>query len=77
MGSLVGQIGKIHGCQVIGIAGSEKKCQWLRDELGFDAPINYKTQSVHKHLKALCPNGIDIYFDNVGGSILEDVLELR
>ncbi len=76
VGSLVGQIGKIHGCHVIGIAGSDEKCQWLRDELGFDGTINYKTQPVHKHLKALCPNGIDIYFDNVGGSILEDVLNL-
>jgi NADPH-dependent curcumin reductase len=76
VGSLAGQIGKIHGCKVIGIAGSDEKCQWLRDELRFDATINYKTQSVHKHLKEHCRNGIDIYFDNVGGAILEDVLGL-
>ena len=74
VGSLVGQIGKIHGCKVVGIAGSDKKCQWLREELGFDAAINYKKQSVYNRLEEYCPNGIDIYFDNVGGAILEDVL---
>jgi NADPH-dependent curcumin reductase CurA len=76
VGSLTGQIGKISGCRVIGIAGTDKKCQWLTDELGFDAAINYKTESVLKKLKEHCPNGIDIYFDNVGGEILDASLAL-
>ncbi|MHA2096229.1 MAG: NADP-dependent oxidoreductase [Candidatus Hodarchaeales archaeon] len=74
VGSLVGQIGKIKGCKVIGIAGTEKKCHWITKELGFDAAINYKTESVHTRLKELCPEGVDIYFDNVGGEILDTVL---
>jgi len=74
VGSLVGQIGKIVGCRVVGIAGSDDKCRWITEELGFDAAINYRTESVHKRLRALCPDGIDIYFDNVGGQILEAVL---
>ncbi|KYC40771.1 NADP-dependent oxidoreductase [Scytonema hofmannii PCC 7110] len=76
VGSLVGQIGKIKGCRVIGIAGSEEKCHWLKDELGFDAAINYKTESVLESLQQHCPNGIDIYFENVGGEILDAVLSL-
>jgi NADPH-dependent curcumin reductase len=76
VGSLVGQIGKIKGCRVIGIAGSEEKCHWLKDELGFDAAINYKTESVLESLQQHCPNGIDVYFDNVGGEILDAVLSL-
>jgi len=76
VGSLVGQIGKIKGCRVVGIAGSDEKCRWITDELGFDAAINYKTEPVHKHLKAQCPDGIDVYFDNVGGEILDAVLSL-
>jgi NADPH-dependent curcumin reductase CurA len=76
VGSLVGQIGKIKGCRVIGIAGSEEKCRWLKDELGFDAAINYKTESVLESLKQHCPNGIDVYFENVGGEILDVVLSL-
>jgi NADPH-dependent curcumin reductase len=75
VGSLVGQIGKIHGCHVVGIAGSDDKCRWLTDELGFDAAINYKRKSVAKELSQLCETGIDIYFDNVGGAILEPVLD--
>lgn len=74
VGSLVGQIGKIKGCKVIGIAGTEEKCNWITHELGFDAAINYKTESVHNCLKEICPEGVDIYFDNVGGEILDTVL---
>jgi NADPH-dependent curcumin reductase len=76
VGSLVGQIGKIKGCRVVGIAGSKEKCRWLKDELGFDAAINYKTESVLESLQQHCPNGIDIYFENVGGEIFDAVLSL-
>lgn len=74
VGSLVGQIGKLKGCRVIGIAGTEEKCSWITKELGFDTAINYKTESVRGRLKELCPNGIDIYFDNVGGEVLDAAL---
>jgi NADPH-dependent curcumin reductase CurA len=74
VGSLVGQIGKIKGCHVVGIAGSNEKCKWITEELGFDAAINYKTEKVSEALKRTCPKGIDIYFDNVGGEILDAVL---
>ncbi len=73
-GNFVGQIGKIKGCRVVGIAGSDEKCAWLTGELGFDAAINYKTTKVAKGLAEHCPDGIDVYFDNVGGDILEAVL---
>ncbi len=76
VGSLVGQIGKIKGMRVVGIAGSDEKCQWIVDELGFDAAINYKTENVREALKKHCPNGIDVDFENVGGQILDDVLSL-
>jgi NADPH-dependent curcumin reductase len=75
-GSLVGQIGKIKGCRVVGIAGSDDKCKWLVDELGFDAAINYKKEDVRESLKRHCPKGIDVYFENVGGEILDAVLSL-
>jgi NADPH-dependent curcumin reductase CurA len=70
-GSVVGQIAKIKGCRVVGIAGSDEKCAWLTDELGFDAAINYKTEDVATAIGAACPNGVDVFFDNVGGDILE------
>jgi len=70
-GSVAGQIAKIKGCSVIGMAGSAEKCAWLTDDLGFDAAINYKTQDVAGELDRLCPDGINIYFDNVGGEILD------
>lgn len=65
VGSHVGQIGKIKGLKVIGIAGSDEKCKWLVDELSFDHAINYKTQNLSDALKIAAPNGIDCYFDNV------------
>ncbi len=74
VGSLVGQIGKILGMRVVGIAGSDAKCAWLTKELGFDAAINYKSANLNQELTRLCPQGIDVYFDNVGGRILEAVL---
>jgi len=73
-GSVVGQIAKLHGCRVVGIAGSEDKCRWLTEELGFDAVINYRSENVGKALADACPSGIDVYFDNVGGEILEAVI---
>jgi NADPH-dependent curcumin reductase CurA len=75
VGSIVGQIGKIHGCRVVGIAGSDDKCQWITSDLGFDAAINYKKEDVREALKRHCPKGIDINFENVGGSIMEAVLD--
>ena len=75
VGSLVGQIAKIKGCRVIGIAGTDEKVDWLINELGFDAAFNYKTTTNYVgKLKELCPNGIDAYFDNVGGPITDAVL---
>jgi hypothetical protein len=73
-GSVAGQIAKLKGCYVVGIAGSAEKCRWLVDDLAFDAAINYKTQNVPEELDRLCPNGINIYFDNVGGEILDACL---
>jgi NADPH-dependent curcumin reductase CurA len=70
-GSVVGQIAKVKGCRVVGIAGSDEKCAWLTDELGFDAAINYKTDDVPSAIRAACPDGVDVFFDNVGGDILE------
>jgi NADPH-dependent curcumin reductase CurA len=74
VGSIVGQIAAIKGCRVIGIAGGKDKCNWLTSELGFDAAVDYKDGAVFKALKAAAPNGIDVYFDNVGGEILEACL---
>jgi NADPH-dependent curcumin reductase CurA len=74
VGSVVGQIARIQGCRVIGIAGGPDKCRYLVDELGFDAAIDYKGDDVAAELKRLCPDGIDVYFDNVGGEILDLVL---
>ena len=74
-GSVVGQIAKIKGAaNVVGLAGSAEKCAWLVDDLGFDAAINYRTEDVAARLRTLCPNGIDVYFDNVGGEILDTCL---
>ncbi len=74
VGSVAGQMAKIKGARVIGIAGGEEKCRWLVDELGFDAAIDYKSQDVRRALREAAPNGVDVYFDNVGGEILDAVL---
>lgn len=74
VGIYVGQIAKALGCRAIGIAGGTEKCDWVVDELGFDACIDYRDKDWRKKLATACSNGIDIYFDNVGGSILENVL---
>lgn len=76
VGSIVCQIGKIKGCRVIGISGSDEKCNWLKNELNIDGTINYKKEDVRARLKELCPDGIDVYFENVGGNITESVLTL-
>jgi NADPH-dependent curcumin reductase CurA len=76
VGSAVGQIARIKGCHAVGLAGSDRKCDHVVSELGFDACINYKTQDVGEALRAACPRGIDVYFDNVGGPILTAVLRL-
>jgi NADPH-dependent curcumin reductase CurA len=76
VGQTVGQMAKIRGCRVVGIAGGAAKCDWVVNELGFDACIDYKAEpaAVRDGLKAHCPGGVDIYFDNVGGEILDTVL---
>ena len=74
VGSIVGQIARIKGCRVVGIAGGKDKCDWLVNDLGFDAAVDYKDGAVFKALRAAAPNGIDVYFDNVGGDILEACL---
>lgn len=74
VGMLVGQIAKIKGCKVIGFAGTNEKCDWLKKELGFDHVINYKSDNLKKQLAASAPNGIDCYFDNVGGELSSLIL---
>jgi NADPH-dependent curcumin reductase CurA len=74
VGSVAGQIAKLKGCRVVGIAGGEEKCRWLVDELGFDAAVDYKAEDVRAALKQHAPKGVDVYFDNVGGEILDAVL---
>jgi NADPH-dependent curcumin reductase CurA len=74
VGSVAGQIAKLKGCRVVGIAGGAEKCKLLIDELGFDGAIDYKNEDVVAGLKRECPKGVDVYFDNVGGDILDAVL---
>ncbi len=75
VGSVAGQLARIKGAgRVVGIAGTDEKCRWVVEDLGFDACINYKTEDVEASLRAACPDGIDVYFDNVGGEILDAVL---
>jgi len=74
VGSVAGQLARIHGCRVIGIAGGPDKCAWITEELGFDAAIDYKNQSVAAELQRHAPAGLDVYFDNVGGEILDAAL---
>jgi hypothetical protein len=73
-GSVVGQIAKIQGCHVVGIAGGPEKCAWLTETAGFDGAIDYKAERVDRRLRELCPDGIDVFFDNVGGEILDAAL---
>jgi NADPH-dependent curcumin reductase len=74
VGMVVGQLAKIHGCRAVGIAGGADKCRYLVDVLGFDAAIDYKSEDVRKALRQHCPKGLDVYFDNVGGDILDAAL---
>ena len=76
VGSMAVQIAKIMGCRVVAIAGSEEKCRWLRDELGADEVINYRSQNLKQALREKCPAGVDMFFDNVGGETLEAVLDV-
>jgi len=76
VGSVVGQIGLIRGCRVIGIAGGEAKCRYVRDELGFDDCLDHHEPNLAERLKAACPKGIDIYFENVGGEVFNAVFPL-
>ncbi len=73
-GSVVGQIAKIKGCRVVGIAGGAEKARWLLDDLGFDAAIDYKSDDLDQRLRETCPDGVHVYFDNVGGAVLDAVL---
>jgi len=74
VGSIGGQVAKILGARAVGVAGTDEKCRWVVDDLGFDACINYNTEDVEARLGDLCPDGVDVYFDNVGGHLLETVL---
>lgn len=74
VGGYVGQIAKALGCRVVGIAGGPEKCKWVVDTLGFDACVDYRAPSLYKQLAAVCPDGVDVYFDNVGGEVLETAL---
>ena len=74
VGSVVGQIAKIKGCRAVAVAGSDAKCRWVVQDLGFDAAVNYKKQDLPAALKRACPKGIDVYFDNVGGPVLDTCL---
>lgn len=74
VGSVVGQIAKLKGAKVIGVAGSDDKCAWLKNDLGFDHAINYKTADIGAELKKIAPDGVDCYFDNVGGTISSTVI---
>ena len=74
VGSVVGQIAKLKGCRAVGVAGSEAKCRYVVEELGLDACLNYKTQDLDRGLADACPDGVDIYYDNVGGKVLAAVM---
>src|SRR5437667_1472684 len=74
VGSVVGQLAKLWGCRAVGIAGGREKCAYVKEELGFDACVDYKGAALREDLKAACPKGVDVYFDNVGGEILDLLL---
>ena len=76
VGSVVGQIARIKGCRVVGVAGAKEKCDYVVDELGFDACVSHKSDELTAHLKTACPDGIDVYFENVGGKVFDAVLPL-
>jgi NADPH-dependent curcumin reductase CurA len=76
VGNIVGQIARLKGCRVVGTAGGEEKCQWLKRELGFDEAIDYRAGEVRRALAQACPDGIDVYFDNTGGDVLQAALLL-
>jgi NADPH-dependent curcumin reductase CurA len=76
VGSVVGQIAKIKGCRVVGIAGGERKCRFVQEELGFDACLDHHQPDLVGRLKAACPKGVDVYFENVGGAVFDAVLPL-
>jgi NADPH-dependent curcumin reductase CurA len=76
VGQIVGQIAKIRGCRVVGIAGADDKCRMILDEFGFDAAVNYKDEDFRDRLAEACPKGIDVYFENVGGDVFRAVLPL-
>jgi NADPH-dependent curcumin reductase len=76
VGSVVGQLGKIKGCRVVGIAGGQEKCSFVKEELGFDACLNHRQPELSERLKTACPDGIDVYFENVGGAVFDTVLPL-
>src|SRR5205823_15017614 len=76
VGATVGQIAKAKGCLVVGIAGGVDKCRYLRDELGFDAAVDHRSKNFADELKDACPNGIDVYFENVGGAVWDAVFPL-
>lgn len=76
VGGYVGQIAKSLGCRVVGIAGGKEKCDWVMEQFGFDACIDYRADGLFKSLRTACPEGVDVYFDNVGGVILETALNL-
>jgi len=76
VGSVVGQLAKIHGCRAVGIAGGKVKCDYVVQELGFDACVDYKAGALHRDLRAACPNGVDVNFENVGGVVLDTMLSL-
>ena len=76
VGSIVGQIARIKGCRAVGVAGGQAKCDYVVRELGFDACVDHRAEHLTKALAAACPKGIDVYFDNVGGAVLEAVFRL-
>ncbi len=74
VGSVAGQIAKIMGCRAVGIAGGQRKCDYVRNELGFDACVDYRSERFSRDLRVACPNGVDVYFENVGGQVFETVM---
>ena len=76
VGQIAGQIARLKGCRVVGIAGREEKCRYVVDELGYDACVSHLSPTFAQDLKAACPNGIDVYFENVGGAVFDAVVPL-